>query len=87
MFDHLKREGRDVIKLSIGKIKGLYKKYNLKVKRIRTANGERRSLYDYELLGVFEELQYDVKVLADKHTLPKDIYDKFKYSKKYPKYQ
>lgn len=87
MFDHLKREGRDMEKLSIGKIKGLYRKYGLKAKKVRTVNGERRSLYNYDLLGVFEELQYDVKVLADKHALPKDIYDKFKYSKRYPKYQ
>ena len=61
MFNHLKREGQNMKKFSIGKIKGLYKKYCLKAKRIRTVNGERRSLYNYDLLGVFEELQYDVK--------------------------
>ena len=87
MYNHLKREGQNMEKFSIGKIKGLYKKYKLKAKRIRTVNGERRVLYNYDLLGVFEELQYDVKVLADKHSLPKDIYDKFKYSKKLPNYQ
>jgi len=87
MYNHLKREGQDMQEFSIGKIKGLYKKYKLKSKRIRTVNGERRALYNYDLLSVFEELQYDVKVLADKHSLPKDIYDKFKYSKKLPKYQ
>ncbi len=87
MFNHLKREGHNVKMYSVGKIKGLYKKHRLKCKRIRTVNGERRTLHNYDLLGVFEELQYDVKVLADKHALPKDIYDKFKYSKKLPKYQ
>ena len=87
MYNYLKREGQDMQKFSIGKIKGLYKRYKLKAKKIRTVNGEKRVLYNYDLLGVFEELQYDVKVLADKHALPKDIYDKFKYSKQLPKYQ
>jgi len=88
MFNHLKREGIDVKnKFTIGKIKGLYKRQKFKVKKIRTANGERRALYDYDLIGAFEYLQYDVKVIADKHSLPADIYEKFKHSKKYPKYQ
>jgi hypothetical protein len=87
MFNHLKREGLDVKNFTLGKIKGLYKRNRLKCKKIRTFNGERRSLYEYDLISAFEYLQYDVKVIADKHSLPKDIYDKFKYSKKYPKYQ
>jgi len=87
MFIHLKRQGFDSKIFSIGKIKGVYKKHKLKVRRIRTANRERRQLYDYDALSAFECLQYDVKVLADKHALPKDIYDKFKHSKELPRYQ
>lgn len=88
MFHHLKREGFDVENsFTFGKVKGLYKRLKFKAKRIRTASGERRALYDYDLIGAFEYLQYDVKVIADKHALPTDIYEKFKNSKKYPKYQ
>jgi len=75
MFHHLSREGFDVEKrFTFGKIKGLYKRLKLKAKRVRTANGERRALYDYDLISAFEYLQYDVKVIADKHALPTDIY-------------
>ncbi len=88
MFHHLKREGVDIEnRFTIGKIKGVYKRLGFRSKRIRTANGERRALYDYDLIGAFEYLQYDVKVIADQHALPVDIYAKFKHSKKYPKYQ
>ena len=87
MFNHLKREGQDMAMFTICKIKGVYRKYGLKSKRIRTANGERRALYNYDELGVFQEMQYDVKVLADKHSLPQDVYDKFKHFKSLPKYQ
>jgi len=88
MLKHLKREGYDTgERFAVGKLKGLYKRLGLKVKRVRTANGERRELYEYDTIGVFEYLQYDVKIIADKHALPVDIYEKFKNSKKYPKYQ
>ena len=88
MFHHLKREGFDTEeRFTFGKLKGLYKRLKFKTKRIRTANGERRPLYEYDLIGAFEFLQYDVKIIADKHALPPDIYEKFKNSKKYPKYQ
>jgi hypothetical protein len=54
---------------------------------VRTVNEERRALYNYDELSVFQEMQYDVKELADKHSLPPDIYDKFKHFKSLPKYQ
>lgn len=88
ILSHFKRKGFDIkSQYSIGKIKGVYKRNKFKSRRIRTANGERRALYDYDLIGAFEYLQYDVKVIADKHSLPADIYEKFKYSNKYPRYQ
>jgi hypothetical protein len=33
---------------------------------------------------IFSRLYVDIKHLADKHALPKEIYDKFKYSKEIP---
>lgn len=88
MYRHLKKQDYDVkTKYTLGNIKGVYKRNKFKAKKIRTANGERRALYYYDLIAAFEYLQYDVKVIADKHSLPADIYEKFKDSKVYPKYQ
>ena len=87
MFLIFKRQGFDSKIFSIGRIKGMYKTHKLKVRKVRTASRERRQLYDYDALSAFECLQYDVKVLADQHALPKEIYAKFKHSKELPKYQ
>ena len=88
MYRHLKKQGYDIGNVyTLGNIKGVYKRNGFKAKKIRTANGERRALYDYDLIAAFEYLQYDVKIIADKHSLPADIYEKFKNSKKLPKYQ
>lgn len=88
MCGHLKKQGYDVDKVyTLGNIKGVYKRNELKAKKIRTANGERRALYNYDEIAAFEYLQYDVKVIADKHALPADIYEKFKNNKRLPKYQ
>ena len=87
MFRHLKKQRYDVNTYTLGNIKGVYKRKKFKVKKIRTANSERRALYNYDLIAAFEYLQYDVKVIPDKHALPIDIYEKFKNSKKLPKYQ
>ncbi len=88
MYRHLKKQDYDVEKVyTLGNIKGIYRRNEFKAKKIRTTNGERRALYDYDLIAAFEYLQYDVKVIADKHSLPADIYEKFKNSKIFPKYQ
>ena len=88
MFGHLNRQGYDTKNIyTLSKIKGVYKRNNLQTKKIRTMNGNRRALYNYDELGAFEELQYDTKTIPDKKSLPKLIYQKFKYSKKLPKYQ
>jgi len=88
MYRHLKNQGHDIENIyTLGNIKGVYRRNSFKAKKIRTANGERRALYDYDLIAVFEYLQYDVKVIPDKHALPADIYEKFKNSKRLPKYQ
>ena len=87
LFKHLKRQNYDMNIFTSSRIRGVYKRNNLKTKKIRTANGERRALYNYDEIEAFEYLQYDTKHIADKHSLPKEIYDKFKYNKELPKYQ
>lgn len=88
IFRHLKRQGYDTENIyTLGKIKGVYKRKKLKRKKVRTANGERRALYNYEEIGAFEYLQYDTKKVTDKHALPLEIYSKFKEKDYLPEYQ
>lgn len=87
MFKQLKRQGHDPGIYSLGRIKGVYERKKFKTKKIRTANGERRALYNYNEISAFEFLQYDTKEILDLHALPQDIYDKFKLSGQLPKYQ
>lgn len=88
LFRHLKRQNYDIENVyTLAKIKGVYKRNGLKTKKIRTVNGERRPLYNYEEIEAFKYLQYDTKRIADEHSLPKEIYQKFKYQKDLPKYQ
>jgi hypothetical protein len=87
MFRNLKRQGFDMKVFTLAKIKGVYKRKKLRVKKKRTVNGERRALYDYDKIEAFEYLQYDTKVITDMHALPKEIYWKFKSNSKLPVYQ
>ena len=88
MRKHLDRQGYDTkYTYTLAKVKGVYKRNELQAKKIRTANGNRRPLYDYLKLSAFERLQYDTKYIADQKALPKEIYQKFKYSEELPKYQ
>ncbi len=87
IFTHLTRQNYDMENFTLAKIKGVYKRNNLKTRKIRTANGERRALYDYAQLAAFEECQYDTKEITDMHSLPIEIYERFKYAKELPRYQ
>lgn len=88
MYRHLQRKGYDTKRIyTLGKIKGIFKRNKLRTKKKRTFNGERRASYDYHKLGAFEYLQYDTKEIADKHSLPKKVYNLFKNKKELPKYQ
>lgn len=87
LFKHLKRQGNDPLIYSLGKIKGVFKRQRLKTKKIRTTNGERRSLYNYDEIEAFEFLQYDTKDILDIHAIPADIYEKFKKMSELPKIQ
>ena len=87
LFKHLKRQGHDPGVYSLGKIKGIFKRRQFKTKKIRTANGERRALYNYDEIEAFEFLQYDTKDVLDMHAIPADIYEKFKNNRELPKIQ
>lgn len=87
LFKHFKRQGNDPLIYSLGKIKGVFKRQKLKTKKIRTANGERRQLYNYDEIEAFEYLQYDTKDILDMHAIPTDIYEKFKKIGELPKIQ
>lgn len=87
MFKQLRRQGYDHKIYTLGKIKGVYKRKKLKGKKVRTFNGERRALYNYDEIEAFEFLQYDTKEIVDTHALSVDIYEKFKNSTQLPRFQ
>lgn len=87
MFTHLRRQGKDMCIFTLAKLKGCYKRHMLTSKKIRTANKERRPLYDYTALAAFERLHMDTKHITDKHALPKEIYEQFKHTPELPIYQ
>lgn len=81
--------------VTISKIRWFFKRNNLKCKRIKTANREYRSPFDFLNTMAFSCLYTDIKHIPDKHALPIEIYNKFKYScdndwviiKWFPKYE
>ena len=87
MYNHLKRQGFDMSVYTLAKIKGVYKRNKLKTKKKRSANDNRRALYDYDAIEAFEFLQYDVKQVLDLKALPLNIYKKFKNNPNLPIYQ
>ena len=75
MYTHLKRRADLPIPLpSSAQLRGIYRRNNLSVQKTRSKNGERRALYDYRALGVFEKMHFDVKHIQDAHALPPDVY-------------
>jgi len=65
-------------------IKGVYKRNNLKSKKIRSGRGPRVHLYNYDEIASFEYLHYDTKTITDLGALPIEIYNKFKNNKDLP---
>lgn len=68
-------EEHELSRLTIGQLKGIYKRNNLKTERVRSANGNRRQLYDYQAIACFQFMHLDVKHILDKKALPEDIYE------------
>lgn len=70
--------------ITFSKIKWIYKRNNLKCRKVRTASWWSVALYDYTAIQCFEFLHYDTKSILDKKALPEDIYKKFKLNKNLP---
>ncbi len=68
-------EHQGLANLTIGQLKGIYKRNKLKTAIVRSANGERKHLYDYQAISCFQFMHFDVKYVLDKHALPEDIYE------------
>ena len=64
--------------LTFSQMKWIYKRNNLKAKKVRTANWWRVALYDYMAIWAFEFLHYDTKDVLDMKALLDYIYKKFK---------
>lgn len=73
--------------LTVRQIRGVYSRYELKTKKVKTSNGKVSPLYDYAALGAFERMHFDVKILPDQKSLPRHIYDNLLNNKEIPKYQ
>jgi hypothetical protein len=78
---------KEIWSLTLAKIKWVYKRKWFKVQKVRTLNWETRQLYNYEEIWAFEHWHYDTKILADSHSLPKEIYDNLKYNEDLPLYE
>ena len=72
---------------TLGKVRGIYKRNHLRVQKVRTKNGETRSLYNYEAIWAFEDTHYDTKEIADAKSLPKEIYENLKFNEHLPIYE
>ena len=76
----------NVLALSSGQLRGIYKRNALTTEKVRSYTGEVRHLYDYQTLGCFERLHFDVKYVLDKHSLPENIYQALS-GKQIPRYE
>ena len=74
-------------KVTLRKIRWVYKRNNMRVKKVRTRNREYRSPYDFQNTLAFSRLYADTKHICDQHALPKEIYEKFKNTWSIPKYE
>lgn len=61
--------------ISENTIKAILKRNNVGRRSKRSASGQTRHLYDYEVLEPFREFQLDTKHLLDKSALPQDVYE------------
>jgi transposase-like protein len=75
-----------LLQITSGQMRGIYKRNGLRCTHVRSGNGERRHLYDYEAIGCFERMHYDVKHVLDKHALPAEVYDTLS-GKEVPRYE
>ena len=81
---YTKKEKLILKSITFSQIRGIYKRNQLKVKKTRSVNKQRVSLYDYSKLACFEHLHYDTKTIPDTKALPEKIYKKFKFNPELP---
>jgi hypothetical protein len=74
-------------KIKLASLKGIFKRQKLKLKKVKSTNGQRRSLYDYQSLSCFSCRHYDVKHILEQKALPADIYQALLNNSKLPLYQ
>lgn len=65
--------------LTEAKIRWFYKINNLIHVKTKSDNREYRSPYDFQNTLAFSRLYFDIKHIPDKHALPTEIYNKFKF--------
>src|SRR5258708_7572538 len=65
-------ENQGLAHLTIGQLKGIYKRNKLKTAIVRSSNGERKHLYDYRAIACFQFRHFDVNYLLYKNVLPED---------------
>ena len=66
------------INISENTVKAILKRNQVERKKTRSASGKYRSLYDYENIMPFTQLQLDTKHILDFSSLPKEVYSHIK---------
>jgi len=74
-------------KLTKRQIRGIYKRYGLKTKRVRSYTGAKIHVHDYQKLSCFQEAHFDTKHILDQKALPEEIYNDFLQKDWLPRYQ
>jgi hypothetical protein len=77
---HIGIEKYNIHQVTVSKVRGFFKRNKLKCRKLKTANREYRSPFDFMKTMAFSRLYTDIKHIPDKHALPIEIYNKFKYS-------
>ncbi|EKE29674.1 MAG: integrase catalytic region, partial [uncultured bacterium (gcode 4)] len=78
---------KELGKLTLAKLRWIYRRNDLRVRKVRTKNWETRSLYDYRTIGAFEDMHYDTKEIADAKSLPEEAYANLKNNGHLPLYE
>jgi len=78
---------QSLTKLTIRQIRGIYQRYGLKIKKVRSYTGAKVHLYDYHSLSCFQRAHFDTKHILDQKALPEQIYQQFLAKKWLPRYQ
>jgi len=68
---------QSLTKLTIRQIRGIYQRYGLKIKKVRSYTGAKVHLYDYHSLSCFQRAHFDTKHILDQKALPEQIYQQF----------